>query len=486
VRAPALALVLAAGALPVGCATAPREGSPVATLPPLPPDGFVASGEERGLEVEATSWWADLGGSELDALVAEALLHNLDLEAAAARVDAAAAQARVAGAPLRPEVAASLGAARGRNVFVGLPIPGGEGVLSSTSTSVGVSLGLAWEIDLWSRLKAGKRAALEDLLAAESELSGARQSLAAQVAKAWVALRETDAQVALASRTVESYALSAQRLRARYERGIAPALDLRLALSNLATARSLLAAAQERRERVARQLEILLGRYPAGALATEATVPEVPPAVPAGLPAELLGRRPDLLASASRVRAAGLRLKQAKRRRWPSLTLTASGGAASDDLSDLVDLDFRVWDLAANLLAPILQGGRIRAGIDLAAAREVEAVADHGARVLAALAEVETALAAERALARREAAVREDVEQAVAARELAEEQYRRGLVEIVTVLESRRRALSAQSLALSVRRARLDARIDLHLALGGGFHEGAEAPAGSPGAESRS
>lgn len=464
--------------LALGCASPAKRPPAEPSLPALPAGGFAAA--ERAGALEASAWWRELGGPELDELVREALRRNHDLEAAASRVEAAAAQARIAGAALRPRAAAGLAGERGRRNFVGLPVPGGEDVLSSTSTSVGVSLDVSWELDVWGRLKAGRLAALEDLAAAEARLDGARESLAAQVGKAWLALRESEAQLELARDTAASYRLSADRLEERYRLGLVAALDLRLARSNAAGAGALTARREQQREAAVRQLEVLLGRYPAGALEGAGELPEAPGPLPAGLPAELLGRRPDLRAQAARVRASGLRVSEARRARRPSLSLTASGGTASDDLSDLVDLDFRVWNLAANLLAPILQGGRLRAAVDLSEAREDEAVAAFAGGILRALGEVETLLAAESALRRRELAVAEDVGQARAARELAEEQYRRGLVDIVTVLEARRRALAAEAEALAVRRERLDARIDLHLALGGGL----EAAAAAPDAES--
>ena len=164
-----------------------------------------------------------------------------------------------------------------------------------------------------------------------------------------------------------------------------------------------------------------------------------------------------------------MRIKEAKRARYPRISLTGSGGRTSGELSDLLDGDFTVWRVVGNLVAPLFQGGRIQAGIDLSKARNEEALAVFAAQVLNAFAEVENALAAEGYLGQREAALTEASEEAGAARVLAEDRYRSGLTDLITMLSSQRVAYTAESQLLSVRRQRLDARVNLHLALGGDF-----------------
>jgi outer membrane protein TolC len=193
------------------------------------------------------------------------------------------------------------------------------------------------------------------------------------------------------------------------------------------------------------------------------------PSVPGDLPATLLARRPDLVAAERRLAAADKRVAEAKRSLYPRLSLTASAGTASQELEDLVDGDFSVWSLIGNLAAPLFQGGRLRANVALSRSRTEEAVALFADAALRAFAEVENTLTAEEHLAHRESHLAESAEQAEAARVVAEEQYRSGLVNYITVLESQRRALLARSELIAVRRARMDARVDLHLALGGGF-----------------
>jgi len=415
-------------------------------------------------------WWNDFDDAALDTLVALALANNHDLRGAATRIDAAAAQARMAGAALLPSAELDFDAARRKQNFIGLPIPGsGGGVISSTSTNLGVALGAAWEIDLWGRIRSGTSAAKADLEATEALLQAARLSLTGQLARAWFAAVESHQQLQLARSTAASYTRTADWVRERYERGLRPSLDLRLALSNKATAEAGLTLRRLQFDAARRQVEILLGHYPRARLSVADSLRGVPPATPAGLPAELLTRRPDLAAAERRIAAADARVAEAWRAQFPRLSLTASGGTSSTELADLIDSDFSIWSLMGRLVQPVFQGGRLRAGVHLARARLEESMIAYESALLGAFLEVENALAAESYLAQRETELTRAVEQARGARELAEQRYFAGLVDYVTVLESQRAQFAAESQWLGVRRQRLDARVNLHLALGGGF-----------------
>ncbi len=423
------------------------------------------------------TWWSSFKDAQLDSLVAEVLWRNYDLAAVAASLDAAAARARIAGADVWPTLDLGLSGARRKQNFIGLPIgpPGGGGaVLSTTSNSFGLSASSAWELDLWGRIRAGKRGALADVQAAAADLEAARLSLAAMTAKAWFGASEALLQVRLAQTTSDSYGRTGDWVRDRYDRGLRSSLDLRLALANAASAAATTALREQLLDVATRQLEIILGRYPAAAIALQDSLFPVPPPVPAGLPSTLLLRRPDLIAAERRLVAADARLAEAWRAQFPRLGLTGSAGTSSSELADLLDNDFSVWSVAGNLLQPLFQGGRLRAGVDLAAAGVKQAAAAYASRLLQAFAEVESALAAEQLLARREHQQAIAAEQSVAARQLAEDRYHAGLEPYVTVLEAQRRGLVAESLLLAIRRQRLDARVNLHLALGGGFVAGEE------------
>lgn len=416
-------------------------------------------------------WWRTFDDPALTAVVEEAIVNNRDLGTSIARVDAALASAEVAGADLWPHVSAGANLERRRLNFIGLPIPGGGDVFSVTTNQFALSLDLSWEIDLWGRVRAGQVAANSDVEAAVADLRGARLSIAARAAKAWFACIEAGQQLRLAEETAASFRRTEEQVVRRFEAGVRPALDVRLARADREAAEALVDQRRREHDRALRQLQILLGRYPDAALEPSAELPGMPEPVPAGLPSELLQRRPDLVAAERRLAAADARLAQSRADLYPRISLTASGGTSSNDLEDLADFDFRVWSLGANILAPIFEGGRRRATVSLRDAQVREALSGFSSAVLRALSEVETALAAEQFYTREEQRRAAAADESEAAFRLSEDRYGRGLVDINTLLTAQRRAVGARTLHLAVRRQRLDTRIDLLLALGGGFEE---------------
>ncbi|UCC39709.1 MAG: efflux transporter outer membrane subunit [Candidatus Aminicenantes bacterium] len=433
------------------------------------PDKWV-SGELK-TEGNISRWWIRFDDPELNSIISVVLKENYNLKASGARLEAAAALARIAGANLYPQSNLNLNAIRQKRNFLGFPFPGSDvGVPSVITNLFGVSLDVSWEVDLWGRIRALKSAATADFQASRADLAGFQLSLAGQTAKAWFAAIEAEQQVRLAEATVENYRTTNEQVFTRYRRGLRPSLDVRFSEANLAAAEAVLLQRQNQLQRIKRQLEILVGRYPAGRISLSDKLPEILDPIPAGLPADLISRRPDLIAAEKRLAAANLRVAESRRALYPRISLTGSAGTSSDELSNLLNGDYSVWNLIGNLFQPIFQGGRLRAGINLAKARERETLAIYGQAVLNAYSEVETALAAEKLLEETEKVLQIAVEQAVAARRLAEDRYSRGLTNLIEVLEAQRRAFDSQSQLLSLRRQKLENRIDLFLALGGDFH----------------
>ncbi len=444
--------------------------------------GATSPSEASGGQVADDPWWRSFEQPGLTSAVEAALAANWDLVAARRRLAVAAAEARgVAGAEL-PTLGLGADAERFQQVFVGLPIPGAD-VLQNRATALGVSVNLAWELDLWGRLDAETSAAEAEFVATVHDARGALQSVAAQTAKVWLAWAEAREQIAVAERTVASLSRTVELIGARYQAGTSSAFELRLAEADLETAGASMAARRELGARTVRQLEILCARHPEGVADGFAPVEssgelgaELPdaPALPAvGVPASILERRPDLAAAAARIRALDQRLYAARAALYPTLRLSALAGRVSTDASDLVDPEFDVWSIAAGLVQPLFQGGRLRAGVDAAEARVGQAFATFAGAILAAFGEVETLLAVEEHLVANEARARAASERASAALELARDRYAAGLVDLPTVLETERRTFDTESARLSSKRRRLEARIDLHLALGGGFGEAA-------------
>lgn len=440
------------------------EPPPPRTLDLAVPDAYASGTDE---EVSGGAWWETFGSSHLDGLVVEALAQNRDLRAAAIRIEAAEAQARITGASRRPAVNLNANRTRQQSVFVGLPIPGGPNVLSNTFTQYGVSLDVAWEADLWGRLASAERASRAELEATELDLQAARQSLAAQTTKAWIAWRLAAGQADLAARTLATYERDLELVGDRFEAGLASSFDQRLARARYESASATVQASTAGVEVAARQVETLLGRYPSGELALDDPLPVVPPVPAVGLPSELVARRPDLRAAAMRVAAADAQLDAARAERYPRFNISGSAGRISDVIDDLSDSDFDVWSLVLGLAQPLYAGGRIEAGIDAADAGARALLEAWAQTALVAFFEVESALVVEDNLVEQEAALGRALEEARAAREIAEERYRAGLDDLSVVLEADRAALDAERSLLDVHARRLDSRVDLHLALGG-------------------
>lgn len=462
-------VTVAAGVgLGAGCVTALPVARPDIQVPI--PQAWTAAEVPAG--DTGPDWWTGFGDDELSAAIETVLARNLDLQAAAARLQRAAADARAASGALQPSVQASYSGSRRKQNFVGFPIPGAEDrVLSTVFTNQGISLDTTWEVDLWGKLRTTEQAALADLQRSAADLRGAQLSIAGQTAKAWFAIAEAQQQVLLSEATVGSFGESAERVQDRFEAGVRPALDLRLAMLNLSNAQAQLAQRRQQLDASTRQLEVLLARYAGGDVTPPPDLPAMPPSVPAGVPADLVARRPDLVAAERQVAASEARLRVARRELLPNFSLTANTGTSTNALRSLLNGDFGVWGLVGNVLAPLWQGGRLRAQIGSAEAQVAEVLATYVNTALVAYSEVETALAAEEYLADRVIYLATSVEQARAAERLADERYRTGLDNYITVLDSQRSAFQAESELIAARRLRLENRVDLHLALGGGFEQ---------------
>jgi outer membrane protein, multidrug efflux system len=285
-------------------------------------------------------------------------------------------------------------------------------------------------------------------------------------------LIEAILQAQVAEQSIKDRRTIVDLVRGRFNRGLTRGLDLRLALTDLANAEAQLAQSRNQVQIVTRQLETLLGHYPDDCKYAQIgglqVLPKLPEALSAGLPSQLLERRPDLVAAFLRLRAMDARVESARKALLPRITLTANGGASSTALSDLADPRAAAWNLAAGLVKPLFTGGRLKSEIRLNEALTKEALSKYQSTALNAFRDVEQALAAEQWLRAQEQALHEAVDQTEASRKLAVNSYQQGLIEILTLLDSYRSTLNAQSAHLTVQRQLLTNRIDLYLALGGG------------------
>lgn len=446
-------------ALAVGCgAPGNRAHLGKVTAPPA------FSTSTAAPEVQRDGWLEDFEDEQLPQLVAEAQQNNFDLMIAATRLVAARGTAQMDNAARLPTVSSDFNAARNKRVSTA-----GFRLTNPKTDTFDIGLDFAWELDLWGRLANRGRAAYATVEAAQADFVAAQFSLAANTSKAWFRLVEAELQERLARAAWESFRRNLEVVEERFQRGVTTALDVRLTRASVKSSESTMKLRQRERSEAARALEVLLGRYPANGLVVPERLPTIGRPVPVGLPAELLQRRPDLIAAERRLAAADERFKDAEKNRFPTLRLTASGGTSSAALEDLLKPQQNVWRLAAGLVQPLFQGGRLKGERLRADAQLQEQIAIYSRAVLGAFQEVENALTNEALLREQEEALRTAADESRAAEEIAWEQYGRGLVDIITVLESQRRNVTAASSLYTVARVRLQNRVDLHLALGGDF-----------------
>lgn len=456
-------LAAALAAAVTGCALNPPPTDSELQTEALPHTTVPAAWKAVG-GVQATvadRWLATFDDPGLSALVAEALAYNADLQVAAARVEQAAGYVKVASASMLPSVGV-VGLAGGKS--------GGSGGLD------GVFLNASLELDVWGRLRYGSAAAEEQSAAVAADYAYARQSLAATVARSWFVAIEAGLQRAIARdvlRSAESLLRIAQE---RLRVGNGNEQTVAEARANVGTYRDMLRQIELAREQALRALELLLGRYPSAEIAVAQRLSPMPPPVPVGMPSQLLERRPDVIAAERRVAAAFDRVGEARAAQLPRISLTAGGSSVSSQLFELKNQSNPVWSFGANLIAPLYQGGALRAQVEIRSAEQKQAVADYARTGQRAFGEVENALAAENALRDRDAILEATIRDNERALELAQIQYRVGSIDL-RVVEQRQLALyAARTSRLRVQSEQLAQRVNLYLALGGGFDEPAARP----------
>lgn len=446
--------MLAAAAL-WGCALDPAPTAQDLLKDVLPQQAMPQAFKAGGLAGEAPNQWlASFQEPTLASLVNEALAYNADLRVAAARVEQAGGYVKVASGALLPSVGV-IGLGGGKS--------GGGGGLD------GIFLNASLELDVWGRLRYGQAAAQEQLAAAEADYAYARQSLAAMVAKAWFLAVEAGAQRSIARESLRSSEMLARLAGERLRVGSGNAFAAAQAKANVGTYRDTLRQVELSREQALRALEILLGRYPAAEISVAEKLPAMPPPLPVGVPSSLLERRPDLVAAERRVAAAFDRVGEAKAAQLPRISLTAGGSNVSSDLLVLKDVSSPVWSAGANLIAPIYQGGALRAQVEIRTAEQKQAVAEYARMGQKAFSEVEGAIGAESALRERDAILEATVQDGEEALRLAQTQYRVGSADLSAVAQSELMLLLARTSRLRVQSEQLAQRANLYLALGGGF-----------------
>jgi len=422
---------------------------PSVTVPPQ----WTAAGAGTG--AVSSNWLAGFKDEQLTALVVEAIAHNPNLQIGAARMEQAQLYAKLAGAKLYPSV--------------DLLARGGGKLSGDGSGLQGAVLTANWEIDLWGRVRYGRAAAGADAASTAADYEYARQSLAAQVAKAYFLATEASLQAEVARRTIQDSDLLVQLAETRSKIGVGNDEDVFVARASVGGYRDALRGIELALEQARRALELLAGRYPAATTTVNAQLPGQTDAIPAGLPSELLERRPDVIAAERRVAAAFNRIHEAKAARLPSISLTTGLSTISSSLFVLKDRDNPTWNFGGNLLMPIFRGGALKTQVEIRTAEQKQAVAAYADVGLRAFGEVEAALSAEIAAREREKILAGTVSDNERALDIVRTQFKVGSTDLRFVNQRQLALSSVQSALVRMQAEQRVQRVNLHLALGGSF-----------------
>jgi NodT family efflux transporter outer membrane factor (OMF) lipoprotein len=433
--------------------------------------------EGRPLDTQSKgAWWTVFGDAPLDELEQQAGVANQALKAALARVEQARATARVSRSEFMPSLDFNPSGRRERYSPNQVPAFG-----NMTANTLRVPLDLSYEIDLWGRVRRGFEGARADAQASLAAFHSGLLTLQADLAQNYFRLRALDAELAAVAGTLRFRREQVDLVRSRLEGGIGNELDVARATTELATAEADAAGLERNRAELENALAILVGANPATFRLAALAAPgpnwnPTPPSVPAGLPADLLERRPDVAEAERQLAAANARIGLAKAAFFPVVRLTGSAGYLSGDIDSLFNWDSRVWSVGPSVSLPIFAVARNQAKLRRSRAEFEESVANYRQRVLVAFGEVETSLASLHFLARQAEAQARALAGARQASELADERYRAGLVNYHEVVDANRIAFQVERGTAQLAGQRLLATVQLVKALGGGWHEQTLAP----------
>jgi len=430
------------------------------SLPVELPEHYLQQAAGTGEAIPRDRWWLAFEDTGLNLLMDELFAQNLQIEAGFARLEQARATLTTVRSAQFPSL--NLQAEQGRSMqpsFAGSYIGNNQRLAAVAS----------FELDLWGKLAARSKAAVNSEEASYLDLQTLYLSLSSQLADLYYLAVEQRAQLALVDETIASFADTVARVESRYRQGVAPALDLYQTRQNLSAAQASRKTFEANLAGAEHAISILLGHYPqTGQLGDENLLPEKVVFFPAGLPSELIARRPDLQASLRRIEAADAGVAAAIADRFPSISLTGSAGTSRQDFSTgLIKGDF--WSLLGSLSAPVFDAGRRKAEVERNRALVREAVAGYQQQVLNAFREVEDALANNRTTEERIARLVETEVSTRASLRLALQRYLYGLTDYLPVLTSQRVQFDTRSRLLAARRQLISDRISLGRAVGGSW-----------------
>ncbi|MGC9193907.1 MAG: efflux transporter outer membrane subunit [Syntrophobacteraceae bacterium] len=434
--------------------------------------------QKEALRTADTLWWKEFKDPVLDSLITEALANNKSVKAAAANVEQAAGILTQTRAPLFPQITYGGEGTKARQSQSQLgPL---SAFIPNPASSFDLIGGASWEIDLWGRIRRLTQAARADLLASEQAKRGVILSLVASVASSYLQLRGLDEQLEIAGTTLSTYAKSVKLFELQYAHGQVSMMTVEQARSQYETVAAEIPQLESQIVATQNAICVLLGRNPGPVKRGQPLTRISIPAIPQGLPSQLLERRPDLAQAEQNLIAANAQIGAAKALYFPSISLTAALGVQSSQLSDLFQGPARVWNYAGSFTGPIFTAGLISGQVEQAKALREAALQNYKNSIISAFSDVENSLVARSKLYEQLQAQQRLVLALKNYDRLAWMQYNGGYTSYLTVLTAEEQLFPAELTCAQVRASELVAFVTIYKAMGGGWVSRAEKLTSTP------
>jgi len=457
------ALLLAALCVLSGCVFGPDYMRPAVDAP----KAFIYEAKDAA-DTANTEWWKQFGDPVLDGLIAEALAHNLNLQVAVANVEQAAGVLTQTRSAFFPQLGYTAAAGRARSTEVGAT-PEFAGLVANPVSSYQALLNASWEIDLWGRIRRLSEAARANLLGTDEARRGVILSLVASVATNYLTLRGLDEQLVISKQTLDTYSESVRLYTLQFKYGQVSQMQVSQAQSQYETAAVQIPQIESQIAQTENSLSVLLGRNPGPIPRGKSVYDLALPKVPAGVPSELLTRRPDLAQAEDTLVAANAQIGAAKALYFPTISLTGALGNSSAALSNLWTGPARVWSYAGQAVGPIFTFGSVSGQVAQAEAAQQAALYSYRFSIQNAFADVENSLVASQKLVEQQAAQERLVNALSSYAQLATLQFNGGYTSYTTVLQAEQTLFPAQLQLASLRASVFSSSVNVYKAMGGGW-----------------
>ncbi len=480
--------IIAVAAL-AGCQFAPKYHRPPVDAPAVYRDAATQPAPTTQPTLGDVAWWEAFGDPTLKQLIDTALRNNYDLRIALTRIDQARAMKAQAASQYFPTLGYTANAAGGRNAFLGSPRPNESIKLPNLGTfnanpyshSYLAALSAAWELDLWGRIGNMNQAALAQYLATTEARRDIGVSLVSAVAQTYFQILALDLQHQIATSTAKSLQESLDLFTRKYQGGAGSLLEVKRATAAQAQVAANIPEIERQIALQENQLSVLLGENPGPIHRGKATLTEIQvPDIPAGLPSQLLERRPDIREAEYAVRAANAQIGVAIANFFPRIGLSALYGGVSTELSDLTSSSAATYSIGANLTGPIFEGGAISAQVRQSKAALEQAALQYQQAALVAFREVADALVSRQKLAANVQLLKKAAAAAQESVQLSEQRYQAGKAAYFEVLDAQNQLYADQSALAQAQFNELNAFVQLYKALGGGWNAADAPPTSQP------